>query len=131
MEKLDFLKEINQALLFCVGTTQGEGGVVLYYLYGLPDRQYFTIELSLLGGLVPTIIPCDKDAACILFDDASHRFVGTLNTEKEVQNIRDGLIQEMRDKIEPHENMEEGPDWIPRDKDFTFPDEEEEEEDDF
>jgi hypothetical protein len=81
---------MHQAVLLCRGTDAGEG--TRWYLYGLPGNVYFTIEVPRNVFAAPFVVPCTREAAAALYDDAETRDSPTLDVERAFLSLRASLL---------------------------------------
>jgi len=84
------LEKMNQAILLCRGVDAEEG--TRWYLYGLPGNVYFTIEAPAGRPGVPYVVPCDGQAAAVLYDDARFRDAPTLDVDRAVRALRAAIF---------------------------------------
>ena len=88
----ELLKQLNGAIWLCSGIDESNNSK--WHLYGIIDGDgrdvYFTIEEDVWseGIITPYIVPCDKKAAIVLFDDAWVRGADTLNVKEALKKLR-------------------------------------------
>jgi len=86
------LRQLNQAILLCRGVDEEEG--TLWFLFGLPGNVYFTIEVPSEADQVPYFVPCSRQVAMAMYDDALVCDARTLDVERVVEDLRRRLFEE-------------------------------------
>jgi len=94
MRVRDVIARMHNAVCLCCGIDGRNGSQ--WFLYGILDEdgypEYFTIEIDLFGqnADAPYIVPCDHQAAAVLYDDAWIRHFDTLDVKKIIDSLQGG-----------------------------------------
>jgi len=79
------LREMHHALLVCEGVDRTEA--VRWFLFALRGGAYFTIEVPVEGTGAPRIMPCTRQGAVALMDDAERRHAPTLDYDRALEDL--------------------------------------------